>query len=718
MSKRFYSSLFVASLLLIAHQAMAATDPFNEAYQKLQGVHKAYFQTNLGLRLTTDDGQGGSDVSNLRLEASGVMQDGENNDQALSVRLSGDGALIKAALGQSSAKLGAEAKIIPTSNALYLRLNEYPELLNDLLGVKPLMGKWVNLPLSDISDALTEGLNIKDIMPIGSDMQSSDSQTGEEAQAEALLATYWQKFVEAEVFALVASGPDALPDGRVVQAYHYSFQPDQAIEFIKTVAADTESELTPDDIEQMKQVLELITIDDFVLTIGENSVGLNGGYAIKVDQEGLQSIRYSFDLLLDRLNDPSLAVAEPTDALSLEQAMILFASQNNSLTIALSDARSKARDARTVSDVKMIMTAAEMYYNDAEEYPKSLQVGQPITYGGNTYMVEMPSDPHVAADQCYGHQYKYTRVNKNDYKLDYCLDNIMGTIAAGTHSASPSGIVSNQDAGKQGWNATAQNTKLGQDKVKEVLAAEKRLKANREAIGKSGNNLRIGLYNAFYAQNLGEAVETYFLLSGQYPTKLEVGKPLVYKNTKILNKVENYLPYLKPQLCQNNKLQYQAVKKNKKVVDFKFESCMESGSSFMGEVFYPGEKSLITKDGEQKIFSNEELSAEQLSDVRQIQTAVEMYYSDVNGYPATVKSGQKIASPADTFMAKVPVAVVYSDAETCPKNSWVYKPIGRQSNCEGVKECYKSYSLSYCLETDAGAISAGKQVASPEGIVQ
>ena len=45
------------------------------------------------------------------------------------------------------------------------------------------------------------------------------------------------------------------------------------------------------------------------------------------------------------------------------------------ITVAVSSARKKARDARRLSDMKAIQTALEMYANDHGEYP-------PITHGG------------------------------------------------------------------------------------------------------------------------------------------------------------------------------------------------------------------------------------------------------------------------------------------------------------------------------------------------
>src|SRR6056297_3352163 len=44
-----------------------------------------------------------------------------------------------------------------------------------------------------------------------------------------------------------------------------------------------------------------------------------------------------------------------------------------------------------------------------------------------------------------------------------------------------------------------------------------------------------------------------------------------------------------------------------------------------------------------------------LSDVKQIQTALEMYYSTAGQYPGSISPGGSIATSGETFMAEVPV---------------------------------------------------------------
>jgi type II secretion system protein G len=116
-------------------------------------------------------------------------------------------------------------------------------------------------------------------------------------------------------------------------------------------------------------------------------------------------------------------------------------------TVTLGSARSKARDARRVSDVKQIQTAAELYYNDAQVYPGTVSVtaGAAMLYNGVTYMAKVPGNatpfdstcPTAAADSTYIYT---TQTNGSSYTLIYCLGGTTGSISSGTHVATPGSI--------------------------------------------------------------------------------------------------------------------------------------------------------------------------------------------------------------------------------------------------------------------------------------
>ena len=71
--------------------------------------------------------------------------------------------------------------------------------------------------------------------------------------------------------------------------------------------------------------------------------------------------------------------------------------------VSLNSARQKSRDARRLSDIRQMMTALELYFNDCNQYPAApLAVGSAggCTGGVNfgSFMAAIPANPLVHAD--------------------------------------------------------------------------------------------------------------------------------------------------------------------------------------------------------------------------------------------------------------------------------------------------------------------------------
>ncbi|MFA6428608.1 MAG: prepilin-type N-terminal cleavage/methylation domain-containing protein [Candidatus Buchananbacteria bacterium] len=88
--------------------------------------------------------------------------------------------------------------------------------------------------------------------------------------------------------------------------------------------------------------------------------------------------------------------------------------------------------------------------------------------------------------------------------------------------------------------------------------------------------------------------------------------------------------------------------------------------------------------------------ARRLSDIKQVQTALELYYTDNNSYPATVTSGGTIG----TYMTLVPTNPGPGGA--------TYTYTQRDSGA--------SYTIGYSIESAVGDITAGTHTATPSGL--
>jgi len=115
--------------------------------------------------------------------------------------------------------------------------------------------------------------------------------------------------------------------------------------------------------------------------------------------------------------------------------------------IALQNARSKARDARRVADVKQIQTALELFFNDQQRYPTAGELAagsifSTSTFGTTTYMAKIPTPPTPADGSCSSTSaYTYAVAsNGGSYTISYCVGGNVGTINSGDHCATPAGI--------------------------------------------------------------------------------------------------------------------------------------------------------------------------------------------------------------------------------------------------------------------------------------
>ena len=103
--------------------------------------------------------------------------------------------------------------------------------------------------------------------------------------------------------------------------------------------------------------------------------------------------------------------------------------------------------------------------------------------------------------------------------------------------------------------------------------------------------------------------------------------------------------------------------------------------------------------------------ARRVSDVRQIQTALELYFSDAQAYPSTITTGSAISTSSNTYMAKVPgnPSPYTEGVAACTNNSASYLYTAAPN--------LTSYTITYCLGGTTGSISGGMlQYATPAGI--
>ena len=102
--------------------------------------------------------------------------------------------------------------------------------------------------------------------------------------------------------------------------------------------------------------------------------------------------------------------------------------------------------------------------------------------------------------------------------------------------------------------------------------------------------------------------------------------------------------------------------------------------------------------------------ARRVADVKQIQTALEMYYNDAGSYPAnaSVASGLRLFRGSDTYLGAIPTPPSPSNDGSCttPAPHYTYA-VGTGNS---------TYTITYCLGAAVNDIVAGWHTGTPAGI--
>lgn len=92
-----------------------------------------------------------------------------------------------------------------------------------------------------------------------------------------------------------------------------------------------------------------------------------------------------------------------------------------------------------------------------------------------------------------------------------------------------------------------------------------------------------------------------------------------------------------------------------------------------------------------------------VSDVKQIQTALEMYRANEGNYPAEIITGTSLSSASTTYLTIVPANPASSDPTLCIGSDYTYT------------NNVSSYTLEFCLEKNSGLLEGGNHCATPIG---
>ncbi len=106
--------------------------------------------------------------------------------------------------------------------------------------------------------------------------------------------------------------------------------------------------------------------------------------------------------------------------------------------------------------------------------------------------------------------------------------------------------------------------------------------------------------------------------------------------------------------------------------------------------------------------------AKRVADIRQMSTALELFYNDYGGYP--LASGGAPTNMTPNYLGSLPIAPTPNDSTACTGYTYAQTGTGYSSQYNTSILVYPSYTYTFCLGGATGGFPLGLHTASPQGI--
>jgi hypothetical protein len=311
-------------------------------------------------------------------------------------------------LNSSIISLGIDTKFV--DQILYLKIDNIPTFIPEASKYSDV---WMKADLEEISEKYGIGIDLQNGQP--------DLTDGQKNELEELMNN--SNFFNG----VTKLGSDSI-DG--VGMHHYALTIDKQalknyLESINSIIASGGGFTgTTSD------VFDFVEFDDVEVWIGKSDKRLHRISAKIYEKPSAANTlpaagSVNFLINLRNFNNPS-PIEAPTESKNILDVI------NESL----GSAQAESRDARRMADVRQLMTALELYYNDFGRYPRKLTDMQ-------TYIAVPPTAPTPPDGDCTEPQNTYTYAQKSsgsNYSLTFCVGGEIGGFGAGVRTASSRGL--------------------------------------------------------------------------------------------------------------------------------------------------------------------------------------------------------------------------------------------------------------------------------------
>ncbi|GEM_PF-546138 len=381
----------------------------------------------------------------------------------------------------------------------------------------------------------------------------------------------------------------------------------------------------------------------------------------------------------------------------------------------LGNAQSRSRDARRFADISQFRSALELYLNDKGSYPDSLSQLMP-TYLGTIPVAPKPADGKCTED---GNTYAYKKVGEQDYELTFCLgeaNSYSTSSVPGMNKLSASGVNAYTCPSERSCLKTAADSANQSNPYKEIF------KQNRIFTIKSFKGVsKVGdTWTLHYSLALDKPkIKTIILDS----VKESMGADEYNKNDPDTKKAREYLEGIVDWWVNNLNFKDWEVwvgvsDQNiyKIHIDEGVPSVIGTANWAYKETTQGSIKYLVFQS--LRVARSKSRDAKRLADMRQMESALELFFNDHGGYPEAKQGKPQSITPE--YLYEVPIQPVPEDGKcTDFYNTYWYTPkdpAGETTIKGKVVHLYKDYSYTFCLGAETGGHEAGNTVMSASGI--
>lgn len=405
-------------------------------YEKMNNLNSYHINRNLkisGKIPSTKDISMPAGDANLDFKMEGNVDN--SNKEELKTAI-----LTSVNLEASIFKINAELEMKNIGKKMYYKVNKIPDLpiAANMLDIKSYLNQWYEIDSEEI-DKLGSDLGIKRAGELNAEEKNKEIEKIKE-QFKGLGKKY-------KIFVPQERLRDEKINGE--NSYHYKVIADknslkEMLKEIFNILRETEefkkNKFVKGDMEKeinegIDKFINALTTLEGEVWIGKKTFYLHK-YTFNINLEWPDKpdlvIKFNIDAELSNINE-NLEIKKPDDAKSFYEVF------KNSVEAK----RKKSIDPQRVSDIKQLQIALELYYNDYNKYPSSLE---DLTKTGekniSRYMSVLPKDPVTNEIYEYVYHHPIGIKERETYELKFFLDNDTGEIKAGLNIAHPSGIIS------------------------------------------------------------------------------------------------------------------------------------------------------------------------------------------------------------------------------------------------------------------------------------